>query len=99
MESIFLHGTKTGKLQIRRTGLHKKEASKFLGVIDVLEDELLFKLEATTGILKENYEVTGVCCRELIERIQLELDMYCPDRKRLYFVDSEESGEKRAFAK
>lgn len=32
----------------------KKEFSKLLGVIDILEDELLFKLEATTGIRRED---------------------------------------------
>ncbi|WP_440947861.1 hypothetical protein ACSAZL_06330 [Methanosarcina sp. T3] len=46
------------------------------------------EVEVLAGILKENYGITGICCRGLIERIQLELDMYCPDRKRLYFVES-----------
>lgn len=47
------------------------------------------EIEVLVGILKENYGITGVCCRELIERIKLELDMYCPDMKKLYFVESD----------
>lgn len=43
-------------------------------------------------VLEENYGVTGRCCTEIIERIQLELGMYCPDRKRLYFADPGEPG-------
>jgi len=47
------------------------------------------EVEVLAGILKENYGITGACCRGLIERIQLELDMYCPDMKKLYFVESD----------
>jgi hypothetical protein len=50
------------------------------------------EVEVLIGILEENYGVTGTCCRDLIERIQLELEMYCPDRKRLYFADPGELG-------
>ncbi len=50
------------------------------------------EVEVLTGILKENYGVTGACCSELIERVKLELGMYCPDRKKLYFADPEELG-------
>lgn len=50
------------------------------------------EVEVLRGILEENYGVTGACCMDLIERIQLELDMYCPDRKRLYFAETEELG-------
>lgn len=50
------------------------------------------EVEVLIGILEENYGVTGNCCRDLIERIQLELEMYCPDRKRLYFADPKELG-------
>ena len=55
------------------------------------------EVEVLAGILKENFGVTGACCRGLIERIQLELDMYSPDKKRLYFVDPEEPGGKKSF--
>ncbi|AKB19046.1 hypothetical protein [Methanosarcina sp. WWM596] len=65
------------------------------GLARIIHDGIEVKVLA--GILKENYGITGICCRELIERIQLELDMYCPDRKRLYFVDPEEPGEKESF--
>jgi hypothetical protein len=57
------------------------------GLHRIIHDGIEVKVLA--GILKENYGITGACCRELIERIQLELDMYCPDRKRLYFVKSD----------
>ncbi|AKB37884.1 hypothetical protein MSSAC_3294 [Methanosarcina siciliae C2J] len=50
------------------------------------------EVETLIGILEENYGVTGSCCMELIEKIKLELDMYCPDRKRLYFADLGETG-------
>jgi|GEM_PF-794045 len=50
------------------------------------------EVEVLSGILKENYGVTGACCSELIEKIELELGMYCPDRKKLYFADPEELG-------
>ncbi|AAM05103.1 predicted protein [Methanosarcina acetivorans C2A] len=44
------------------------------------------KIEVLTGILKEDYGVTEPCCRDLIEKIKIELDMYCPDMETLYFV-------------
>lgn len=50
------------------------------------------EVEILIGVLEENYGVTEACCKDLIERIQLELQMYCPDRKRLYFADPEELG-------
>lgn len=56
------------------------------GLHGVITDGI--EVDVLTGILKENFGVTGACCRGLIERIQLELDMYSPDKKRLYFVES-----------
>ncbi|MPM80940.1 hypothetical protein SDC9_127991 [bioreactor metagenome] len=50
------------------------------------------KIETLIEALEANYGVTGNCCMEIIERIQIELGMYCPDRKRLYFADPGESG-------
>lgn len=50
------------------------------------------EVEVLIEILEESYGVTGTCCEDLIERIKLELNMYCPDRKRLYFADPEELG-------
>ncbi|MCC4770735.1 hypothetical protein FXV91_11255 [Methanosarcina sp. DH2] len=50
------------------------------------------EVEILIGVLEENYGVTEACCKDLIEKIQLELQMYCPDRKRLYFADPEELG-------
>jgi hypothetical protein len=38
-----------------------------------------------------SYIVTGICYRDL-ERIQLELDVNCPDGKKFYFADPEELG-------
>ncbi len=60
------------------------------GLRRVINDGI--EVEVLAGILKENYGVTGACCSGLIEKIQLELGMYCPDRKRLYFADPEELG-------
>lgn len=50
------------------------------------------EVETLIEVLEENYGVTGSCCMEIIEKIQLELGMYCPDRKRLYFADPGEPG-------
>ena len=50
------------------------------------------EVENLIVVLEENYGVTESCCMGIIERIQLELGMYCPDRKRLYFADPEEPG-------
>jgi hypothetical protein len=50
------------------------------------------EIEVIAGILKENYGITEVCCSGIIERIQLELGMYCPDKKKLYFADPGELG-------
>lgn len=68
-------------------GLHKI-------VHDGIEVDVLIE------VLQENYGITGPCCRDLIERIQLELNMYCPDRKRLYFAEPEEPGDymKKSFS-
>jgi hypothetical protein len=46
------------------------------------------EIEVLAGILKEDYYITEACCRGFIERIKIELDMYCPDMKKLYFVES-----------
>jgi hypothetical protein len=46
------------------------------------------EIKVLAEILKENYGVNEPCCRGFIERIKIELDMYCPDMKKLYFVES-----------
>lgn len=38
-------------------------------------------------ILKEYFGVVAVYCCDLIQRIKLEMDMYCPDHQHLYFVE------------
>lgn len=43
------------------------------GLERIIHDGIEVKVLA--GILKENYGITGICCREFIERIQLELDI------------------------
>jgi hypothetical protein len=60
------------------------------GLQRVINDGI--EVEILAEILKENYGVTGSCCSGIIERIQLELGMYCPDKKRLYFADPEDLG-------
>jgi hypothetical protein len=88
----------TGDIQAYRYTIKNIDITDTLTEKDLIKDILQslqkiihdgIEIEALAGILKENYGITGPCCRELIERIQLELDMYCPDRKRLYFVKSD----------
>ncbi|WP_048065460.1 hypothetical protein [Methanosarcina acetivorans] len=94
---IFVHVQK-----YRRFGSqsHKYRVTKIKIQDSQSEDELKYnilqnlsnlvyngiEIEILDGILKENYGVTGDCCRDLIERIKIELNMYCPDMKKLYFV-------------
>ncbi|PQV43200.1 hypothetical protein [Methanohalophilus euhalobius] len=37
-------------------------------------------------ILKKCFGVVAVYCCDLIQKLKLELDMYCPDKQHLYFV-------------
>ncbi|WP_135612198.1 hypothetical protein [Methanococcoides sp. AM1] len=37
-------------------------------------------------LLKKNFGVAAKYCCDLIQRMKIELDMYCPDRQHLYFV-------------
>lgn len=37
-------------------------------------------------LLKKYFGVASKYCCDLIQRMKVELDMYCPDRKHLYFV-------------
>ncbi|WP_048065827.1 hypothetical protein [Methanosarcina acetivorans] len=37
-------------------------------------------------ILKKYYGIATSCCCDLVQRIKIELDMYSPDRRHLYFV-------------
>lgn len=60
------------------------------GLQRVIKDGI--EVEILAGILKDNYGVTEACCSQIIEKIQLELGMYCPDKKKLYFADPEELG-------
>ncbi len=38
-------------------------------------------------ILKDNFGILSRYCCDFIQRLKIELDMYCPDRKHLYFVE------------
>jgi hypothetical protein len=38
-------------------------------------------------VLKKYYGVVAAYCCDLLTRLKIELDMYCPDHKHLYFVD------------
>lgn len=42
-------------------------------------------------ILRKYYGIASAYCCDLIQRIKIELDMYCPDHKRLYFVNGVKS--------
>jgi len=99
--NIRLHGLELrsfeGEKQAYRYAVENTEVTDTLTKEDLVRDIMIgfrnfihdgIEVEVLAGILKENYGVTGACCRGLIERIQLELDMYCPDSKRLYFVES-----------
>ena len=98
--NIRLHSLE--HLSFEGEGQACRYAVENIKIIDSLtEDELIMQIlqglqrvindgievEILSGILKENYGVTEACCNEIIERIQLELGMYCPDKKRLYFAD------------
>lgn len=37
-------------------------------------------------ILKEKFGILARYCCDLIQRLKIELDMYCPDHQHLYFV-------------
>lgn len=39
-------------------------------------------------ILKKYYGVASKYCCDLIQRMKEELDMYCPDRQHLYYVEN-----------
>ncbi|WP_319508917.1 hypothetical protein [uncultured Methanolobus sp.] len=39
-------------------------------------------------ILKKYYGVASKYCCDLIQRMKKELDMYCPDRQHLYYVEA-----------
>ena len=86
-----------GDLQAYKYMVKNIEITDTLTEKDLIEDILKslqkiihdgIEVEVLAGILKENYGVTGACCRDLIERIKMELDMYCPDMKKLYYVES-----------
>ena len=37
-------------------------------------------------VLKEYFGVVAAHCCDLIQRMKIELDMYCPDKQHLYFI-------------
>ncbi|AKB78617.1 hypothetical protein MSHOH_2134 [Methanosarcina horonobensis HB-1 = JCM 15518] len=44
------------------------------------------KIEDLEDIVIEKFGITRPCCKELIEKIILELNLYTPDMKTLYFA-------------
>jgi hypothetical protein len=38
-------------------------------------------------ILKEKFGVLEQYCCDLIQQLKTEMDMYCPDRRHLYYVE------------
>ncbi|MCS3923879.1 hypothetical protein [Methanosalsum natronophilum] len=38
-------------------------------------------------ILKDKFRVAYKYCCDIIEELKIKLDMYCPDREHLYYVD------------
>ena len=59
------------------------ENHKFTGVSERELTEIVDSLRDTEV---ENIEVVAAYCCDLIQRMKIELDMYCPDRQHLYFV-------------
>jgi hypothetical protein len=68
----------------------------------ITEDDLVRDiLRSLTGCISDGVAISELCeilntvfgvssqnvC-EIVERIKLELDMYCPDRKHLYFIQA-----------
>jgi hypothetical protein len=41
-------------------------------------------------ILKDNFGVAFRYCCDIVQRLKIELDMYCPDRQHLYYVEARE---------
>jgi hypothetical protein len=39
-------------------------------------------------ILKDNFGVAFRYCCDIVQRLKIELDMYCPDRQHLYYVEA-----------
>ncbi|TGC07404.1 hypothetical protein [Methanolobus halotolerans] len=39
-------------------------------------------------ILKEKFGVLEQYCCDLVQQLKIELDMYCPDRQHLYYVEA-----------
>jgi len=66
----------------------------------ISEDELVRNILESTCIsdgigMYELYETLKTCfgispqvIHEIVDRIKIELDMYCPDREHLYFVNA-----------
>ncbi|MPN36116.1 hypothetical protein SDC9_183621 [bioreactor metagenome] len=84
-----------GNIQTYRIEIKNIEITDTLTEEDLIKDILQslqkiihngIEVKVLAGILKENYGITEPCCRGLIEKIQLELNMYSPDMKTLYFV-------------
>ena len=40
-------------------------------------------------ILREKFGVLEQYCCDLVQQLKIELDMYCPDRQHLYYVETE----------
>jgi hypothetical protein len=95
LEHLYFEGEKEAcryaveSIEVTDTLTEKELVKDILqGLHGIIHDGI--EIEVLAGILKENYGITGVCCMEIIERIQLELDMYSPDMKKLYYVHQDD---------
>jgi transposase len=39
-------------------------------------------------VLKDNFGVAFQYCCDIVQRLKIELDMYCPDKQHLYYVET-----------
>lgn len=49
-------------------------------------------------ILQDKFRVRKDCCCATIEYLKLQLDMYCPDKKHLYFIDKSNLDDRAKFS-
>lgn len=72
-------------IQVKETVSEAELLSQIFRTIrDFVKDGI--EVKELYQILKTQYGIAAVYCQDLIQKIKVELDMYCPDRQHLYFV-------------
>ena len=67
------------------------EAEKL--ALDILRDLQGYVYDGITTrqlckLLKDKFGVAFQYCCDIVQRLKIELDMYCPDKQHLYYVES-----------